>query len=395
MDRRHGTERALAELLDRLAYKYGCEIHLYAQRVEDLHLGSVEKLASPPSGVIVWHRVPSIPGPHLLQFLFWICLSEIFIWADAVLRKRSFDHVLSPGINGFSADVVIVHALFHRLRELSVQAKSETASASAGFLRGAHRRLYYAILSGLERRIYSNRNVALVSVSRRIAVLLEKYFNRRDVTVIPNGVDTSYFSRTARLALRAEGRKRRGLRDDEIVLLLLGNDWGTKGLPAVLEAMSSLKHLPLRLIVVGNDDPRPFRAKAEQLGVQQLCLWETPGPNVLDFYAAADLYVSPSREDSFGLPVLEAMACGLPIITSAFAGVSDLLHDGVNSFILNDPCEAASLAQSINLLCEQPELRDRIGQAAEKTAATFSWDRNAEDIWALLKTTSKLGMSKE
>src|ERR1700719_3435542 len=61
VDRRHGTERALAELLERLAGNYGCEIHLYAQRVEDLQLSdprSARPAASTEPGAIFWHRVP-------------------------------------------------------------------------------------------------------------------------------------------------------------------------------------------------------------------------------------------------------------------------------------------------------------------------------------------------
>ena len=69
VDRRHGTERVLAEVLERLAGKYGCEIHLYAQRVEDLALGRPAPSNGEESGGIIWHKVPRLPGPHLLGFL--------------------------------------------------------------------------------------------------------------------------------------------------------------------------------------------------------------------------------------------------------------------------------------------------------------------------------------
>src|SRR2546430_7462089 len=72
VDRRHGTERALAELLERLARKEHCEIHLFAQRVEDLAVDQAGVPRAQESGAIFWHRVPSIPGPHLLQFLAWL-----------------------------------------------------------------------------------------------------------------------------------------------------------------------------------------------------------------------------------------------------------------------------------------------------------------------------------
>ncbi len=62
-----------------------------------------------------------------------------------------------------------------------------------------------------------------------------------------------------------------------------------------------------------------------------------PSPDVLKFYAAADAYVGPSLEDAYGLPVLEAMACGLPVLASSHAGVSEIIDDGINGIILRDP----------------------------------------------------------
>jgi UDP-glucose:(heptosyl)LPS alpha-1,3-glucosyltransferase len=124
---------------------------------------------------------------------------------------------------------------------------------------------------------------------------------------------------------------------------------------------------------------------AARLGVLDRCSWEPARADILDAYAAADVYVSPSREDSFGMPVAEAMACGLPVITSAFAGVSALLHDGADSFVLRDPRDIESLARLLRMLCEQTDLRTRLGQAAAKTALEWTWDRNAAAFWEFLK----------
>jgi UDP-glucose:(heptosyl)LPS alpha-1,3-glucosyltransferase len=198
-------------------------------------------------------------------------------------------------------------------------------------------------------------------------------------------VDTSHFSVAARLARRTEARQRRDFRDEDVVLLLIGNDWRSKGLLTILEAMAALSLLPLRLLVVGNDSAESFRAQAVQLGLQERCRWESSSPDVLDFYAAADVYVSPSREDSFGLPVAEAMACGLPPITSVCAGVSDLIHDGVDGFVLRDPRDTKALSQLIQRLQAQPDLRRKIGEAAASAVLEWDWNRNAATLWELLK----------
>jgi UDP-glucose:(heptosyl)LPS alpha-1,3-glucosyltransferase len=172
------------------------------------------------------------------------------------------------------------------------------------------------------------------------------------------------------------------------VLLLLGNDWRAKGLETVLRAMSALREFPIFLIAAGNDSPESFREMAIYLGVAHRCRFEPSRKDVLDFYAAADLYVSPSREDSFGLPVAEAMACSLPAITSSLAGVSSLLHDGVDSLILRDPHDAKTLATMIRTLYQNAEWRNRMGQAAAKTSLEWNWNRNAAELWELLKDTA-------
>jgi glycosyltransferase involved in cell wall biosynthesis len=109
--------------------------------------------------------------------------------------------------------------------------------------------------------------------------------------------------------------------------------------------------------------------------------------DTLDAYAAVDLYVSPSREDSFGMPVAEAMACGLPVITSVLAGVSSLLHDGTDSFVLHDPRDSKTLAKLVRMLCENPGLRSRVGKAAANVSQGWTWERNAAAVMQLLQET--------
>ena len=395
VDRQHGTERALAELLDHLTREHACEVHLYAGRVDDLTVTSPSADARPDasgatqSGSITWHRVPSLPGPHHFKFLFWFAANTVMRWWDRMVRGLRFDLVLSPGINCLDADFVVVHALFCRLRELSREERSQDStpeSGGAGVLRQLHRRAYYATVAALERIVYTNRKTRLAAVSQRTAELLGRYFGRNDVAVIFNGIDTVQFSLPARLARRQGARFRRKFSDSEIVLLLIGNDWRVKGLPAVLEAVAATPDLPLRLIVGGSDVATNFQRAAQQLGIAGRCQWEPPRADVIDFYAAADIYVSPSKEDSFGLPVAEAMACGLPVITSKFAGVSELIQSDRDAFVLSNPADAGALAEFLRKLCADSMLRTSVGEAAAATAQNWTWERNAAEMWKWLQT---------
>ena len=113
LDRSHGTERVLVEQLERLAFHHGCEIHLYSQHVADLAVSQPHAAHTSGSGVILWHKVPSTRGPYILQYLAWILLNQCLRRWDKFFRRLSFDLVLSPGVNCFDADVVIVHYSGH------------------------------------------------------------------------------------------------------------------------------------------------------------------------------------------------------------------------------------------------------------------------------------------
>jgi glycosyltransferase involved in cell wall biosynthesis len=384
LDRSHGTERALVELLERLAYRYGCHIHLFSQRVDGVLLNDASRRGSLQTGTLIWHKVPRLPGPHLTSFLAWLVLNAVVRTWNRVFRDCSYDLLLSPGINALDADLVVVHALFHRLQELSHEKRAQTG-AKSGWLRDLHRRLYYALLANLESRVYSDRRISLAAVSQRTATLLARYFERADVSVIPNGVDTRQFSPQMRLERRESARAGRNLRESDVALLLIGNDLQNKGLPAILKAMAACPDLPFRLLIVGSDVAKPVYEHARTLGIAERCLWERPRADVADLYAAADVYVSPSREDAFALPPLEAMACGLPVITSSNNGGSQVITEGVDGFIVKDPDDSLSLAGLLRGLAQQPDLRRRVGENAASTAQQYSWDRNAAAVWELIQ----------
>jgi len=246
VDRRHGTERSLAEIVERLTNRYGHEIYLYSQRVDDLQVTPFETREQNSSQRIFWRRVPGLPGPHLFAFLFWMFANRLCRAFDRCFRHLDFDAVFSPGINATDADVILVHIVFRRLRELQQKRPS-------GGLRGLHRSLYYQLLCFLENYVYRRKELRLAAVSNHTALQLAQYFGRRDAVVVPNGVDLSLFSPASRMTLRDAARQKLGYSPGDILLLLIGNDWRNKGLPALLEAISLLNHPSLRLCVVGSD----------------------------------------------------------------------------------------------------------------------------------------------
>jgi UDP-glucose:(heptosyl)LPS alpha-1,3-glucosyltransferase len=240
----------------------------------------------------------------------------------------------------------------------------------------------------LERRIYSDPRVRLAAVSKLVAAQLEKHFGRTDPVVIPNAVETAIFNSGARLARRSVSRQSLKLDDSDFVVLLIGNDWKKKGLDQLLRALAIIE-IPIQLLVVGKDDPGLYRPALRQLRLEDRVRFLAPSADVLSFYAAADAYVAPSLEDAFGLPILEAMACGLPVIASVQAGASENVVDGETGFLLRDPMNHVELAELIRRLASDKSAARKIGAAAAQyVKASVSWDHNVSATRKFLENAS-------
>jgi UDP-glucose:(heptosyl)LPS alpha-1,3-glucosyltransferase len=143
-------------------------------------------------------------------------------------------------------------------------------------------------------------------------------------------------------------------------------------------------------VAVGSDDPRLYRDFLNKNGLRERARFQPVHPDVLVFYAAADAYVSPSREDSFGLPVVEAMACGLPVIASVRAGASEVIQDGRNGLILRQPENPEELATLLGSLYENTSLQRELGEAAAKTAKELSWEANFMKTLKFLEEVARI-----
>jgi len=376
LDRRHGTERCIAEQLERFAKYPDTEIHLYAQHVEDL--SNLVRYPARATGTIVWHKVPRLPGPHLFAYLWWFLANHLQRWWDEKVSGLKFDLLYSPGINTFDADAISIHAIFNefyqRVRPRLVRNRNLT---------NVHRQLYYNLICLLEKVIYRQRN-SLTTISAHSSACLLKFFQRSDVPVIRYGVDTEAFSPASRAKRRDSERASLGIEATDFCLLMIGNDWKNKGLDTLLDALSGCREIGFTLLVVGSDDRRSYDEQIRRLHLESKIRFPGSSPDVMRFYAAADAYVAPSLEDAYGLPILEAMACGLAVIASSRAGASEIILDGQNGFVLRDPEDPRELAMLLRQIYSDAALRIKIANAATRTAMEHTWDRNAAATWEFL-----------
>ena len=128
----------------------------------------------------------------------------------------------------------------------------------------------------------------------------------------------------------------------------------------------------MRLLVVGRGERmNHYRDLAVKCGAAERVHFVGHVEDVRRYYAAADVFVLPSLFEGFGMTILEAMACGLPVVSSGNTGAAGLIENGRNGFVFHDQDEVPGILQ--NLI--DADLRKRIGHEARKTAEEYTWDK--------------------
>ncbi len=184
----------------------------------------------------------------------------------------------------------------------------------------------------------------------------------------PNGIDVNYFTPEGRRSL---------LDDDKIEVIYSGRFERLKGTDVLVEAWKRLPPTILsksKLILVGSSKPKWDKLIHEAAaGLPNV---EFPGPvkreRMLAYYRSVAIYVQPSRYEGFGNSILEAMACGVPIVACNVGGIPDFVSDGVNGLLV-PPDDPQALADAIAKLIADPQLRAMMGRESRRIAvASFS-----------------------
>ena len=237
------------------------------------------------------------------------------------------------------------------------------------------RSLYHKLYTRLNTRWEADsyrRAKAVVAVSHRVkAELLELQAGLGDIRVITNGVDLTEF------APGAGDRVPLGLPPHVPLLLFVGDiKTGLKNLDSVLQAVKAIPES--HLAVVGQVDGSPFLRRVAEFGIADRVHFMDFRKDIPSIMRAVDLFVFPSRYESFSLVLLEAMASGLPVVTARTVGAAELVTEE-SGVVLEHPNDVEGLALHIRRLLADPALRQRMGVCARRIAEQHSWKRMASE----------------
>ncbi|MFV0282464.1 MAG: glycosyltransferase family 4 protein [Castellaniella sp.] len=366
---------AIAFVVDRFGNRYG--------GAEAYGLALMRELSAAGHQVTVFAReydpacdlqLPFRPITISRRWPSWIRV-WLFARRAAQATRAGYDIVHSH-MNGWCGDVEVMHVTPVRYR-WRVQPMS---SLRRGLSRFSPRVRTYL---GLEaRRVAQRPGHRVVAVSQLIAhQLIQAYGPGLTAPVIAPGVAQAD-------PVTAEQRRRTraelGVPAEGTLCLLVARNPMRKGLPTVLQALAGLSDDVLLLVVGANAASRECVARAPD-SVRRRTHLVAETSQVDPYYQAADLYVHPTLNDSFGMAPLEAMSFGLPVILSPapWCGFAQYVEPDAEALVLSHPERADELAQAIARLRSDPALRDRLRSGAQAVLARHAWPEVARQYLAL------------
>jgi len=217
---------------------------------------------------------------------------------------------------------------------------------------------------------------------------MESFFDvsSTEIEVVYNGVDTSRYNQNLYHELRGPLRKQLGIKEDEVVFLFISYDLKKKGIEPLVEAASKLKisgKNNFKIIVIGGLPYGALSRQINNLNLEDMIIFTGQVRSTEEYYANSDVFVLPTYYDACSLVVIEAMACGLPSITTTANGASGIITDGENGYVISHPPGSLDLAKKMRLLLDH-EKRQQMSMEALRTGRSYSEEKNHQKMIGIL-----------
>jgi glycosyltransferase involved in cell wall biosynthesis len=301
-------------------------------------------------------------------------------------RRRQYDLIYVSGFKALGLTAVVLSRL---LRKCCVLKADSNGEMSGAFFDRGRQALGLTSDSTLFRLFLTLRNGVLRRADRFVAIsndIVEELHRHgvppEAIELVTNSVDTTLFSPVTP-PMKAALRQKLLLPADQTVVTFTGRLVSYKGLPLLLRVWEEVQRLHSQtiLLLVGSggldvhnceDELKEF---VQAKGLQHRVRFTGDVHNVHEYLQASDIFVFPTEKEAFGISLIEAMACGLPVIATPTGGIKDILTDGQNGLLV----EAGSFQQlygAINRLLTDTSLAGALGRAALLTAQA----RYARDV---------------
>ena len=376
---RGGCETYIVSLAHRLAAD-GHQVQLYARRWD--------AAALPPEVDV--RPVPSSARPRMLRQWF-------FSRACSVMLARG-DHDVSLGFDKVcGVDVLYPQAGAHGAA-VEASLRKHVSPWARGLLY-LTRWLDPAEWSfwAMERSACRSPGAHVVAISHMVREHLRQAYGvePQRLHTLHGAVLPQRFAGVDRQRRRDEARRRWGLAEGRPTALFAAINYRLKGLEPLLRALALVRR-PLDLLVVGHEATAPFERLAARLGIEGRARFIGYCPDMRDAYFASDLLAHPTFYDPCSTVVLEALACGLPVVTTSYNGASELLTPSgpggecLEGYVTSDPHDHGALGASLEALAETGRLAE-CARHARAAAARWTFEDHYQGLMKILTGASRRG----
>ena len=236
----------------------------------------------------------------------------------------------------------------------------------------------------LEESLFAGRKAGRVIVASQMVKkeIVDLYGYPADrIDIVHNGVPLDKFRFDSEL--RKKSREDFKLKPDQIVLLFAGSGWERKGLLFAIQAMALCKNRKMRLLVAGRGSAARYKTKRLRFWREEPVRFLGEVTDIVRVYAAADIFILPTIYDPFSNACLEALACGLPVITTPSNGFSEIIEDSVHGSIVDEAGDLIGLRDAIRFWAD-PSCRAATRLANIERASQFDISRNVEQTIGVL-----------
>jgi UDP-glucose:(heptosyl)LPS alpha-1,3-glucosyltransferase len=363
-----GAERYLVDLCARLAGE-GYEVHVFAEKFgeEDPRFH--------------YHAIRTIPFPRSIRLLFFATR------ATREIENGNYDITFGVG-NTLKADILQPHGGVHWAWFWRSLRAYENPILWLIKLLGRIFSPKQWVSGWVEDAPYRAKRLrAIIAISDMVKQDMMRWYQipEERIHVVYNGVDIERFHPRNR-RYREEIRRRHGI-GDELVILFVSNNFRMKGLVFLIKALGEIKKEnspPFKLLILGRDRKEPYLRLAKKIGILEGIIFAGPTDEPEKYYGAADFLVHPAFYDSFSLAVLEAIASGLPVITTRTTGASGILTHGEDGFVIRNMKDLEELKMAIRYFSNE-KVRHHASHLGRIKAERHSDKVNFSEIDRVLK----------
>jgi UDP-glucose:(heptosyl)LPS alpha-1,3-glucosyltransferase len=351
----------------------GSFIEKLAEEGHEIHIFALTWQINGPHNNVHFHKVPAVTVNSFFRDLTFAISSLVILKKE----RRNFDIIQTHDKTVYqdiyrAGDGCHIEWLKQRWQRTTLWGKLSIVLNP-----------YHWLILALERSIFKqHRYKRIIAISELVKNDIVRHYGvaPSDIEVIYNGIDIDKFHPANKNRYRTEIRQKHGLKNSDFVVLFMGSGFKRKGVGYLIKAVESISE-PVSVLIVGKGKKRLMSTLAK--GVRQKVIFCGAQRENYKYYAAADIFVFPTVYEPFGNVHLEALATGLPVITTKNSGAAEIIRDEIHGFVVQMPEDFQQIAEKIRFLLHNRIKLEAMGKNARKLAEEFTFERHINKILAL------------